>query len=976
MGKITIRREILTRSLEMKVLATVAVILIAGVISAGFMAVSIQKTTLYSVTELATEKTAQIISQNVETTMLEGKADITKKIVGDMRKIGGIDDITVLNAAGREAFKEGSPEKDASALEELKSGKDRLLRRETSRIIFYMPLRNQPSCRTCHGTEAPLLGAVKTSISIEKEYKRAMALITMVILITVAASLCFSLLLWTMLRKMVIRPVKSMESAAARIAEGDLSFTIESGSADEIGRTGEFLNGAFLKLEGVLLRIKELSDRILAVVGDVERESEKVLKGAEAESAATHSISSSVLELNATAAEITENTEGLAASAGDASASIEQMVSSIKSINGSIQELKEIVESTTDSIEHLSTAIKAVAANSGELADASDETIAAISEITTTIKEVERNAKESAALSEKVTSDAANFGMASIAKTIDGMKDISSSVTETADCIRVLGNRSQEIEKILGVIETVNDETNLLSLNAAILAAEAGVHGKGFSVVAGEISALAERTEASTNEIAALIRAVQEEVANAADAMQKGIRSVEGGIGLARGTEEALRKVLNSSQKSSEMTLSIKRATAEQAKSALLVAEATERMRKMIEDVAEATAEQSKEVGLVAEAAEKMRKLSLLVSGATDEQATSSGQIAQATELVSERSRQISMSLAEHKKGSESILHSVEAMKDIPVQNRELAFRISKTLWNLQKDAELLQAEMERFRFSGKKGHSVRLGVVPLQEPSVMFRKFFPLSEYLGRRLGIKVDLKVAIDMDDAVKDIGQNATQLCAMGPANYVEANRRYGVMVIAKALRKGEAYHHAAVVVKSDSGIRSLDDLKGKSFAFGGVTSSTGFIMPLATLKDAGISLRDLRYYEFLDGHDEVAKAVVDGSFDAGGLMEEKAYAYRDRGIRILALSVPIPEFNMCCNGTVNDKMREDIRDALAALDVMKPDDATVLHSLGKDCSGFEAATEEEYELFKKKILAIEADVSTEQQSRIAKGLHRNR
>jgi phosphate/phosphite/phosphonate ABC transporter binding protein len=972
LGRINIHREVLAGSLQMKVLAVVAVIFIVGVVSAGFMAVSIQKATLYSVTELATEKTAEIISQNVETTMLEGKADVTKKIVGEMRRVGGIDKITVLNAAGREAFMEGgSALKEASALEELKSGKDRLLRREKSRIIFYMPLKNLPSCHACHGTDMPILGAVKASISIEKEYKRAMTLITMAIIITIAASFCFSLLLWIMLRKIVIRPVKSIEAAAARVAEGDLSFNIESGSADEIGRTGELLNGAFLKLEGILLRIKELSDRILAVVGEVERESEKVLKGAEAESTATVSISSSVLELNATAAEITENTEGLAASAEDASASIEQMASSIKSVNGSIQELKEIVESTTASIEQLSTAIRAVAVNSGELAGASDETLTAISEITATIKEVETNAKESAALSEKVTSDAANFGMASIAKTIEGMNDISSSVTETAECIRVLGNRSQEIEKILGVIETVNDETNLLSLNAAILAAEAGVHGRGFSVVAGEIRALSERTEASTNEIAALIHAVQEEVANAADAMQKGIRSVEGGLGLARGTEEALRKVLNSSQKSSEMTLSIKRTTTEQARSALLVAEATERMRNMIGHVAEATQEQSKGVGLIAEAAERMRKLSLQVSGSTGEQATSSGQIAQATELVSERSRQISMSLVEHKKGSESILHSVEAMKDIPVQNRELAFRISKTLWNLQRDAELLKAEMERFRFSGKKGHSLRLGVVPLQEPSVMFRKFSPLSEYLGHRLGIKVDLKVAIDMDDAVKDIGQNSTQLCAMGPANYIEASRRYGVMVIAKALRKGKAFHHAAIVVKSDSEIRSLDDLKGKSFAFGGVTSSTGFIMPFATLKDAGISLKDLRYYEFLGHHDEVAKAVTDGSFDAGGLMEEAARGYHDKGIRVLALSVPIPEFNMCCNRTVDDKTREAIRDALVALDVTKPADATILHSLGKDCSGFEAATEEEYELFKKKILAIEADVSAEQQGRIAKG-----
>ena len=947
------------KSLGFKILAIVSALLIAGVISAGFMAVLIQKETLYSITEFSTEKTANIIFQNIETTMLEGKSDITKEIIQNIGKVGGIEHIAVLNAEGREAFRAGSPAQEISALNKLKEGKDLLLIRDKTRLTYYMPLKNIPACHSCHGAGKPILGAIKISVTIEQEYKKAMALITMVIVITIIASLFFSFLLWMMLRKMVINPVKSIEAAVAKISEGDLSFTLEITGDDEIARVSRLLKESFQSLEVVLQRIKELSDRILKVVEEVEHEAEKVLKGAEEEAEATGNISSSVEELNATTTEIADNTEDLASSAGEASASIEELVSSIHHINESIQLLDGIVESTTSSITQFSASIKEVADSSVELASASEETATAISEITAAIKEVEANARESAMLSEKVTNEAGTLGMASVAKTVEGMKEIALSVQNTAQCISVLGKRSKEIEKILSVIQSVNDETNLLSLNATILAAQAGEHGRGFSVVASEMKDLSERTGNSTGDIASLIEAVKQEVKNAEDAMKKGINAAEGGLRLASETEEALKKVLSSSQKSSDMTLSIKRSTGEQAKATGQVMEATERIRRMTGNIARATSEQSKGVELIAEAAEKMKDLSFTVSKATGEQAISSGHIAKATELVSEKSRRISSSLSEHKSGSGSILGSIEAVKHIPVENRNLAIRISSTLWNLQKDAELLKAEMERFRFSAMRGNSLRLGVVPLQEPSVMFRKFTPLSDYLGKRLERKIDLKVAIDMDSAVRDVGKNVTQLCAMGPANFIEANMKYGVKVIAKALRKGRPFHRAAIVVSAVSALQSVRDLKGKSLALASPKSATGHIMPLATLRDAGISTDDLRDYQFLGNHDKVAMAVLSGDFDAGGMSEEAAVTYGEKGLKILALSPEIPEFSICYNPSLDVETMIAIRDALVSLDLSNIDESAILKSLGKDCTGFMPATERDYDTFRTKIMGFEAD-----------------
>jgi phosphonate transport system substrate-binding protein len=328
--------------------------------------------------------------------------------------------------------------------------------------------------------------------------------------------------------------------------------------------------------------------------------------------------------------------------------------------------------------------------------------------------------------------------------------------------------------------------------------------------------------------------------------------------------------------------------------------------------------------------------------------------------MVHDKSRQISKSLSEHKQGSGNILDSIEAVKDIPAENRKMAIRISNSLWNLQKDAELLKVEMERFRFSVKRGHALRFGVVPLQEPSAMFRKFKPLAEYLGRKLGKKIDLNVAVDMESAVKDIGENVTQLCAMGPANYIDANMNYGVKVIAKALRQGKPFHRAAIVTRADSGLRSLKDLRGKTLALVSPKSATGHVMPLATLKDAGITINDLKYYEFLGDHDKVVLAVLNGDYDAGGVMEEAANKLKDKGLVVLQLSLEIPEFNICFNPSVDAETVNVIKDALVALDISNKDEATILKSLGKDCTGFVPATESDYTVFREKIRGIEADL----------------
>jgi len=941
--------------LELKIIITVLVMLLIGVVVAGTMTMLIEKSTLYSITRENSKTTAEIIRKDIDMTMMENRPDLTKNLIDSLRKTEGIADLHVVNAEGREAFKKDAPLTESEAMKKILTTKAPIVIEDKKGYTFYKPLENTASCKGCHAQDGEVLGAVKVSLSIEKEYEKAMKSVITVILLTIVGALGFSLVLWLMLRKMVILPIKAMEKAALKLAEGDLSFDVDIKSKDEIARLSSSIKESVGAVGRILQRIQDVSARVSRVVDTVGKDSKKVLDGTQLETEAIADISSSVEELNAAISEVTDGTEKLAASTEETAASMEEMANAIGNVKNNTHDLSVAVDATSSSIAELSATIKEVANNADNLSLATDETLSAIDEMKSSVKEVEANSKESAKLSQKVMTDASTFGMGSIEKTMEGMKNIKSSVEKTNDFVKKLGVRSEEIGKILNVIDDITDQTTLLALNAAILAAQAGEHGKGFSVVAEEIKDLAERTTFSTQEIGSLIQSVQQEVKGTVQAMAEGLKSVDEGLKLSREASEALKKILDSSKKSSEMALSIDRFTGEQAKAIRLVSEAMERIRNMTNMIAKATAEQAKGTALIMGATEKMRDISHQVRGATDEQAETSKHISGAVELVSEKSQQISKAIYEQKIGSDQMWKSVEKIKDIPKANRDLAFSVNNALRGLQKDAELIDKEIGRFRFSEEAG-ILKFGIVPLESPAEMFMKFTPFAEHLSKKLGRRVELKVAMDFEEAIDAIGQNATQMCFMTPSTYVEANRKYGVEVIVKALREGKPYQHSVIITGADKGIGSIGELKGRTFAFGDFYSTSSHIVPRAMLLEAGVDLKDLSYYDYLGHHDDVARAVLKGEFDAGGIMEDTAYKFKDQGLRFLKISEDIPEFNICVNKSLSKEEISALKSALTALTDISAEGRQTLKSIAKAYTGFTEAKDEDYAGIKSMMLKL--------------------
>jgi methyl-accepting chemotaxis protein len=361
--------------------------------------------------------------------------------------------------------------------------------------------------------------------------------------------------------------------------------------------------------------------------------------------------------------DVAQHVEVLAASAEESSSSILEMTATNDEVAENILELAASVRETVSSIEEMAYSIKEVAKNVDALSLTAEETSSSMNEMDVSIDQVQSNANETARLSEEVAQDAER-GAESILKTIGEIYRIKESSQEAVSVISNLGSRIEAIGQILNVIDEVAEQTNLLALNAAIIAAQAGEHGKGFAVVADEIKDLAERAGASTKEIADLIKTIQSESKNAILAVERGAQNVDRGVEVSNEAERALKKILESSQKSTNMVRAIARATVEQAKGSKQVTDAIGRIAETVQQIAAATAQQARGSELIMKSSEKMRTIAQQVERSSQEQARGGRQITQAIENISNMVNQLNASHRTQTRGSEHALGSAQQIED------------------------------------------------------------------------------------------------------------------------------------------------------------------------------------------------------------------------------------------------------------------------------------------------------------------------
>lgn len=187
----------------------------------------------------------------------------------------------------------------------------------------------------------------------------------------------------------------------------------------------------------------------------------------------------------------------------------------------------------------------------------------------------------------------------------------------------------------------------------------------------------------------------------------------------------------------------------------------------------------------------------------------------------------------------------------------------------------------------------VRFGVIPRYNPLVMYKRYQPIMDYLTENTPYRFELKISKDYPEAVRFLQQGVTQVSSLGDVTFAEANTQYAAIPILKPRnRDGIPFYRSAIIVRADSPLKNIKELRGKTMAFGSPHSTSGNLIPRYLLWDNGITLHELKSFTNLQHHDAVAKAILKGQFDAGAVKDVVAEKYKSHGLRILAWSAPIP------------------------------------------------------------------------------------
>jgi methyl-accepting chemotaxis protein len=496
-----------------------------------------------------------------------------------------------------------------------------------------------------------------------------------------------------------IRPIVEMAKAAGRMAAGDLSATIAVKGKTEVTQLADALNTMSMNLKETLRKFRATGAGLNDAMNLVGGAARKMSQGAQSQQEATDQTATVVNEMVASIKSVAENAEEMSNAATNASSSASEMASSVEEVARNAGTLAGAVEETASSIGEMIASIKQVSENTDVVAASAEETSASIAEMSATVKEVELRAVDSARLAEKVFQDASNRGMVAAAEAMKGMGNIKAAVEATAAVVNRLGKRSQEIGQILKVIDEVTDQTSLLALNAAILAAQAGERGKGFAVVAEEIKDLAERTASSTQEISSLITSVQEETSESVQAMARGLKAVEAGVSLVNVTSDVLRQVGDSSRQSADTARAIEKTTAEQAKGVAQIMETSAGIADQIDQIARALQEQRAGSERIAQAAERMREITRQVKSATQEQTTGSRQIADAVGSVTIQAGQVARATSEQNLGTRQISDAINRIQGITRDTMDVSIEMDMAVQAIKEKAAALQAELNGFKF-------------------------------------------------------------------------------------------------------------------------------------------------------------------------------------------------------------------------------------------------------------------------------------
>jgi methyl-accepting chemotaxis protein len=534
----------------------------------------------------------------------------------------------------------------------------------------------------------------------EKAYK-GIVFKNLIVVATILLVLIFIIAFSSYIGRHITNSMRRILLQLEKIGRGDLSPEPLLNQKDEMGKIMEDIDLMRQKLQTTIFKIRATAEDLKVNQEALQKTSRDVKTSGDYAAENSLSISTAVSEINQTALTVSTSLDKLSKNTEEALSALLEFRASVKEVAEISSSLNSYVEETSASIEEGFSAIRSINRSIEEAGSKIESQAAALQEVIRSVANIKETSKAGADVAKDVEAMIRERGMKSIEVTLKSIEEISHSQKNLSGVINRVVSLSSDTKKVVQIIDDIAGETKLLSLNASILAAQAGEHGKAFSVVAEQIKSLAERTSQNTKEISSMIGDFITEAEELRIEHKKVEESIERASRMVQETEKVFKEILNSSKTSADLQDSIKKATEEQASALNEIGSTQEALSSHLGLIIKAIKEQDTGFKRILEGTEMVRDISKNLKRATEEMTGGIEIISKSEEEIHDEVNLIRNAMKDLAQAISSTSQRVEDLARLSEENTRISNILNEKALFVDNLIKKLEEDIKQFKTEG-----------------------------------------------------------------------------------------------------------------------------------------------------------------------------------------------------------------------------------------------------------------------------------